>query len=97
MERKLFDKGNFVYLLKNNKLLYDVNVDERKRQIQQLGQISNIMLDAGMIIIAPFANLIEDDIKVLEDMIDFKVVEIISVGDSKKSYLNYNVHMINNK
>jgi bifunctional enzyme CysN/CysC len=85
LERKLFNEGNFVYLLKNNVLLCD-DIDLRKQQFQQLAQISKIMIDAGTIIISPVSNLIGDDIKIIEEIIDLKTVKIISVEDLNKSF-----------
>lgn len=86
LERKLFDEGNFVYLLKNNILLCGDETALRKQHLQQLAQISKIMIDAGTIVISPVVNLNEDDIKIIEEIVDFKAVKIISVRDFYESF-----------
>lgn len=97
LERDLFEKGNFVYFLKNNKLLCKVDEGIRKQQMQQLAQISNIMLDAGTIVIAVVANLNEEDIRMIEEAVNSKVVEIISVGYSNEEYLNCSIKITGDK
>lgn len=96
LERDLFEKGNFVYFLKNNKLLFKVDEGIRKQQVQQLAQIANIMLDAGTIVIAVVANLSEEDFRIIEEIVNTNTIEIISVGDSNKRYSNYEIHLIDN-
>lgn len=97
LERELFEQGNFVYFLNNKELLCEVEEGIRKQQMQELGQISNIMLDAGTILITAVANLSEEDIRIIEEAVNFKVVEIISVGVLKESYSNYDIHVIDNE
>lgn len=66
LERELFDKGNFVYFLNNNKLICKVDASVRNEQIQQLAQISNIMIDAGTVVISAIINLTEEEVEVLQ-------------------------------
>jgi bifunctional enzyme CysN/CysC len=96
LEVKLFAKGNIVYCLENKKLLYDIDADAREEQIQQLAEFSNVMLDAGIIIIAPVTNLSKEDIKIVKKMVDYKKVEIILIGDCQKNDLNYSLNISNN-
>lgn len=93
-ERYLFDKGDIVYLLKNNKILSGIDSEIKEQQIKQLVQISNVMLDAGFIIISAIANFIEEDLRSIEEILNFERIEVISLGGFNESYSSNNIKVI---
>ena len=66
LERKLFEAGRSAYFLGMGNLLYGVAaeiktpgiVPERGEHIRRLGEVANIMLDAGLILIVTAAELL---------------------------------------
>ncbi|MGI6203274.1 MAG: GTP-binding protein [Eubacteriales bacterium] len=73
LERKLFEAGRSAYFLGMGNLLYGVAaeiktpgiVPERGEHIRRLGEVANIMLDAGLILIVTAAELTASDIDII--------------------------------
>jgi bifunctional enzyme CysN/CysC len=71
IEARLFDDGRHVYFLGIGNVLYGVNADldhtdgNRLEHLRRLGEVANILLDAGMIVIATAAALTKEDVDVI--------------------------------
>lgn len=71
LEERLFNEGRFVYFLGIGNVLYGVDADiertdaTRQEHLRRLGEVSNILLDAGLIVIATAVELTEDDLELV--------------------------------
>jgi bifunctional enzyme CysN/CysC len=71
LEARLFDDGRHVYFLGIGNVLYGVDADiertdvNRLEHLRRLGEVANILLDAGLIVIATAVALTQDDIDVI--------------------------------
>ena len=99
LEGRLFAQGKVVYFLGIGSVLYGVDADiERKREnrlehIRRLGEVANIMLDAGMILIVTAAELTREDLEVIEAAVEPERIETIWVGDRMTTDLECNVYV----
>ena len=72
LEGKLFEDGKVVYFLGIGNVLYGVDADiERKQEnrlehMRRLGEVANLMLDAGIILVVAAAELTQDDLEVIK-------------------------------
>ena len=71
LEARLFDDGRYVYFLGIGNVLYGVDADiertdaNRLEHLRRLGEVANILLDAGLIVIATAVALTQEDIEVI--------------------------------
>jgi bifunctional enzyme CysN/CysC len=71
VEGRLFDEGRYVYFLGIGNVLYGVDADiertgaNRLEHLRRLGEVANILLDAGLIVIATAVELTQEDIEVI--------------------------------
>jgi bifunctional enzyme CysN/CysC len=73
LEKKLFYMGRKVYFLGIGNLLRGVDADigkkERKEHVRRLGEVSHILMDAGLIVIATASDLTKEELKLLETIV----------------------------
>ena len=87
LEARLFEDGKVVYFLGIGSVLYGVDADIERREenraehFRRLGEVANIMLDAGVILIVTAAELRQQDIEVIRTSVDPDRIETIWVGD----------------
>ncbi|MFA6947543.1 MAG: adenylyl-sulfate kinase, partial [Eubacteriales bacterium] len=89
VERMLFDMGRSVYFLGIGNVLYGVVADIKTtgevpahdEHIRRLGEVSNIMLDAGMILLVTAAELTAHDIEVLGTTVEPERIRTLWLGD----------------
>ena len=68
LEERLFQEGRFVYFLAIANVLYGVDADldrtdvHRLEHLRRLAEVSNILLDVGLIVIATAAELTQQDV-----------------------------------
>jgi bifunctional enzyme CysN/CysC len=71
LEGRLFEEGRHVYFLGIGNVLYGVDADiertgvNRLEHLRRLGEVANILLDAGLIVIATAVALTQEDIEVI--------------------------------
>jgi bifunctional enzyme CysN/CysC len=71
LEGQLFDDGRHVYFLGIGNVLYGVDADiertgvNRLEHLRRLGEVANILLDAGLIVIATAVSLTQEDLEVI--------------------------------
>jgi bifunctional enzyme CysN/CysC len=87
LEARLFDDGRYVYFLGIGNVLYGVDADiertdvNRLEHLRRLGEVANILLDAGLIVIATAVALTQDDIDVIRTSGGSDRVMTVWLGD----------------
>ncbi|MBD3209139.1 GTP-binding protein [Candidatus Woesearchaeota archaeon] len=85
LERTLFDQGRSPYFLGIGNLLrgLDADIDKERRQehIRRLGEVSHLLLDAGLIVVATASDLTEPEIRLLRTIINQDFIITANVGD----------------
>lgn len=87
LEARLFEDGRVVYFLGMANVLYGVDADiERKAEnrgehLRRLGEVANILLDAGALLIVTAQELTHEDLEVVKTAVDPDRIELIWVGD----------------
>jgi bifunctional enzyme CysN/CysC len=97
IEQSLFDMGNVVYFLGIGNVLYGVDADlerdadNRTEHMRRLAEVANLMLDAGVILIATAADLTRDDVELIKASIEPDRLEIVWVGDASRADLAHDL------
>lgn len=87
LEALLFEDGRVVYFLGMANVLYGVDADiERKAEnrdehLRRLGEVANMLLDAGAILIVTAQMLSQDDLEIVKTIVDPDRIEVVWVGD----------------
>jgi len=87
LESRLFDEGRVAYFLGIGNVLYGVDADlardreHQREHIRRLGEVANLMLDAGMILIVSAQALTPEDLELLETSIDSSRIQTVWIGD----------------
>jgi bifunctional enzyme CysN/CysC len=99
LERKLFDDGKVVYFLGIGSVLYGVDADiERKPEnrlehMRRLGEVANLMLDAGIILVVAAAELTQEDLEVIKTAVQPDWIETVWAGDTITTDLACDLHL----
>jgi bifunctional enzyme CysN/CysC len=88
VESKLFDEGKFAYFFGISNILYGVGADiktqgtdeNKEEHLRRLAEVSNMMLDAGMIVVVAAIGLKQSDLEVIRAAVDTDSVEVVWVG-----------------
>ena len=87
LEREPLNCGRYVYYMGIGSYLYGVGADTKKgntpdhvEQIRRFGEVANLMLDAGMILIVTATGLTHSDYKIMKTVVE-KEIEVIWLGD----------------
>ncbi|MGH7582554.1 MAG: GTP-binding protein [Gemmatimonadales bacterium] len=89
LELQLFADDRMVYFLGIGNVLYGVDADlerdtaNRAEHIRRLGEVANIMLDAGMIVVASAADLTRDELRLIETSVDADRMLTAWIGDHR--------------
>lgn len=89
LEKKLFNEGRMVYFMGISNVLYGVDADIKGKQganvqeehIRRLAEVTNVMIDAGLIVIITATNLNKEDIYLMKQIIGEEKLYTIWVGD----------------
>lgn len=87
LEARLFDAGRAVYFLGIGNVLYGVDADidrtdaTRPEHLRRLGEVTNLLLDAGLVVIATAVSLADADVDVLRTAIGSDRVLTAWLGD----------------
>ena len=87
LETQLFEQGRHVYFLGMGNVLYGVDADlargadERREHFRRLGEIANLLLDAGLILIVSAADLTRDDLEILQTSLPADLIYTVWIGD----------------
>ncbi|HEX6105210.1 MAG TPA: GTP-binding protein [Gemmatimonadales bacterium] len=99
LEDKLFEDGKVVYFMGIGNVLYGVDADiERSKEnrlehMRRLGEVANLMLDAGIILVVAAAELTQDDLEVIKTSVQPDWIETIWTGDTVTTDLAYDLHL----
>ncbi len=95
LETRLFEDGRVVYFLGMANVVYGVDADiERKtdnrtEHLRRLGEVANMFLDAGALLIVTAHELTQDDLEVIKTTVDPDRIELIWVGDHVSTDVTY--------
>lgn len=86
LEKKLFEDGRKIYFLGIGNLLrgLDSDIDKKKREehIRRLGEVSHILMDAGIIVLATASDLNEEELKLLQTINTPDSMLIVNIGEN---------------
>jgi bifunctional enzyme CysN/CysC len=97
LEARLFDDGKIVYFLGIGNVLYGVDADIERREenrvehFRRLGEVANILLDAGVILIVTAAELEQRDVDVIRTSVEPGRIETIWIGEHVTTDLDASV------
>jgi bifunctional enzyme CysN/CysC len=103
LESRLFEDGRVVYFLGMANMLYGVDADiERKagnrmEHLRRLGEVANMMLDSGAILIVSAQELSQEDLEVVRTAVDPDRIEVIWVGDHVTTDISYDMILGDNE
>ena len=101
LEKKLFAAGKFVYYLGIGNVLYGVDADlkerdsvnSREEHLRRLGEISNILLDCGVILIITALELTRSEINMIKTSIEIESTEIVWIGEQVTTDIDYDLRI----
>ncbi len=100
LEENLFNDGRFVYYLglSNSLLGIDAGIDisesgERDEYIRQLGEISHLFTDAGMILITTVSNLDDYELETINTLNKPNDCRVINIGPNRFSRTNVDLQI----
>jgi bifunctional enzyme CysN/CysC len=98
-EARLFDDGRFVYFLGMGNVVHGVDADiagvggVRPEHLRRLGEVANILLDAGLIVIAAAANLSGPEVESLRTAVGPERLATVWLGDRADSGLSSDLQL----
>ncbi|WP_372367746.1 GTP-binding protein [Candidatus Uabimicrobium sp. HlEnr_7] len=97
LESILFNDGKFVYFLGIGNVLYGVdadiknNVDSQNEHFRRLGEIANILLDAGAILLVTAVEIRQKELDIIKLLVNPDKIVTVWVGDSVTTGIEYNI------
>ena len=83
IEKILYEKGIHTYILDGDNIRHGLNKDlgfsdaDRKENIRRIGEVSNLFVDAGYIVLTAFISPFREDRKIVRDLMhENKFIEI---------------------
>ncbi len=86
LEKSLFGQGAKTYLLGMGNLLRGLNTDveqhrlQRHEHVRRMGEVANLFLDAGLIVVATGSNLNEAELKELQEVMPRQGLLVVHIG-----------------
>ncbi|MBN2544686.1 MAG: GTP-binding protein [Spirochaetes bacterium] len=101
LEYQLFKDGKIVYFLGIGNVLYGIDADikgmmnnkENVEHLRRLAEVSNILLDAGIILIVTAVELTQNDLELIKATINTDRIETIWIGDEITSDIHVDLHL----
>jgi bifunctional enzyme CysN/CysC len=87
LEGKLFSDGRIIYFLGIGNVLYGIDADikgtgnKREEHIRRLSEVANLLLDAGVIVVATAIELTGDDLEIIKTVVDPERIEVVWTGE----------------
>jgi bifunctional enzyme CysN/CysC len=102
LERYLFQSGKKVYYLGIGSVIYGVDADikgsgqegEQKEHIRRFAEVSNILLDAGLILIVTALELAQEDLEVIYTVVGGEKVRTIWLGSEVNTDIKPDMHLL---
>lgn len=88
LEERLFAAGRNVYFLGMGNVLYGVDADidrsgaNRQEHFRRLGEIANLMLDAGVLLVVSVSELGQDDLDIVQMSVPSERILTVWVGEA---------------
>jgi bifunctional enzyme CysN/CysC len=103
LERQLFEDRKVVYYLGIGTVLYGVNADLKKaplhdnwqENVRRFGEICELFLDAGMILIVTAVELTQADLSILKTVVDTEKITTIWLGKKVTTDLECDMRLDN--
>jgi bifunctional enzyme CysN/CysC len=99
LEQELFNSGRVVYFLGIGNLLYGVDADikgdenHKEEHLRRLAEVSNIMLDAGSILIVTAVELAQSDLELIETTVNHQQIETVWLGEEVTTDIQYDLQL----
>ena len=99
LEARLFSEGRLVYFLGIGNVVYGVDSDlgrdrdDRHEHIRRLAEVANLMLDAGMILIATAQELTPEELDLMKTTVDPDRIEAVWVGTPGAGEASYDLRV----
>jgi bifunctional enzyme CysN/CysC len=100
LEQQLFNEGKVVYFLGIGNVIYGVDADikkisnnQREEHVRRLAEVSQLMLDAGMIVIITAIELTQKELEIFKTVVDIGRIETIWVGEKITTDIAYDLHI----
>jgi bifunctional enzyme CysN/CysC len=99
LETRLFDDGGLAYFLGIGNLLYGVDADlertgeHRHEHLRRLGEVGNLLLDAGMLLVVTAADLTERELDLLRTTVDPSRIHTVWMGADTGTGLVPHLHL----
>jgi bifunctional enzyme CysN/CysC len=108
LEKKLLSEGKIAYYLGIGNVLYGVdadikqqntiaNLDEREEHIRRLAEVSNIMLDAGVILIVTATALRQAELDLIQTVVNHEDIITVWLGDEITTDIKYDINLSKNE
>ena len=90
IEQYLFNEGKLVYFMGIANVLYGVDADIKKpgpdqthrpEHLRRLGEVANILLDAGVILVVTAIGLTEQEMDIIRSVVDSDLIEAVWLGE----------------
>lgn len=92
LEFDLFNRGRMPYFIGMRNVLYgldsDIGKPERTEHIRRLGEISHMLIEAGLLVIATASDLVEQEIQIIKKIVNNDIVVITLDNEIESSDLN---------
>jgi bifunctional enzyme CysN/CysC len=88
VETQLFDEGRLAYFIGIGNVLYGVDADldhsrrQRHEHLRRLGEIANLMMEAGMLLVVTAAELTGEELDLLATTVDASRIHTVWLGDA---------------
>lgn len=101
LERRLFNEGKNVYYLGIGSLLYGVAADiktageipERGEHIRRLGEVANLLLDTGVILIVTATALTAADLEIIGLTVEPSAIHTVWLGEDVTTDVKVDLHL----
>jgi bifunctional enzyme CysN/CysC len=90
IEQRLFADGKTVYFMGIANVLYGVDADIKKpgadqthrpEHVRRLAEVSNILLDAGVILVVTAIGLTKKELEIIQNVVDSDLIEPVWLGE----------------
>jgi bifunctional enzyme CysN/CysC len=101
LEERLFSEGKTVYYLGIGNILYGVDADikskppleTRHEHIRRMAEVTNILMDAGLIVVVTAVELTHDDLELITAALDTRSIVTLWVGEQVTTDIRYDLQV----
>lgn len=105
IERGLFTEGRNVYYLDSEstflgtdaEIEQENSIENRKKQFQQFAEVSNLLLNAGNILITAIEDIQEEDINTINRIVNSENLKLVWVGGTEDYFFPIDVNIEENE